>query len=77
MKNCQIIYDAKELSTADMVVVHLHRTKSIKELPQGKRNPNQIWTFLTDESPLNTFLYSKNNKLEDYNGIFNWSMSYR
>ena len=42
---------------------------NIKHLP---RSPEQRWVFLTDESPKNTQLFGRN-----FNGIFNWSMTYR
>ncbi|KAF2883562.1 hypothetical protein ILUMI_22626 [Ignelater luminosus] len=44
-----------------------------------KRNPHQIWTFVTDESPLNTFAYyyGEEARFPNIDGIFNWSMTYR
>lgn len=57
------------------MVFHLHRTKGLQDLPSRKRN-DQIWTFLTDESPHHTFLGSKI-KIQLFDGKFNWSMSYR
>ncbi|CAH2002240.1 unnamed protein product [Acanthoscelides obtectus] len=51
--------------------------KGTKDLPTMRRNPEQIWTFLTDESPHHTFLAGGKVKLKDFNGVFNWSMSYR
>lgn len=75
MSNCLLTYNPKDLDTADAVLFHLHRTKSVKSLPK-RQNQKQRWIFLTDESPLNTFLL-KAQKLSDYDGIFNWSMTYR
>ncbi|XP_050298599.1 glycoprotein 3-alpha-L-fucosyltransferase A-like isoform X2 [Anthonomus grandis grandis] len=75
VNNCNITYKDTDLKTADIVIFHLHRTKSKDELPK-ERNADQIWAFLTDESPYHTFLNS-GVKLKDFNGIFNWSMSYR
>ncbi|KAF2900599.1 hypothetical protein ILUMI_05584 [Ignelater luminosus] len=77
VKNCYITYKDEDLEIADLVVFHLHRTRGVDELPTGPRNPQQIWTFLTDESPFHTFTYSRNNVLKNYDGLFNWSMSYR
>nr|CAI5819600.1 unnamed protein product [Callosobruchus analis] len=75
--NCDITNSAKSLETADLVLFHLHRMKGTNDLPKVKhRNPEQIWTFLTDESPYHTFLTPKV-RLKDFDGIFNWSMSYR
>ncbi|XP_043488300.1 alpha-(1,3)-fucosyltransferase 7-like isoform X2 [Polistes fuscatus] len=73
--NCLLSYNSEDLNTVDAVVFHLHFTKSVKNLPIRTRS-NQRWIFLTDESPMHTFYY-KNQKLSDYNGLFNWSMSYR
>lgn len=60
---------------ADAVIFHLHRTRGVKTLPK-RQNLKQRWIFLTDESPINTFLVQPQ-KLSDYDGIFNWSMTYR
>ncbi|KAG5895854.1 hypothetical protein JTB14_038279 [Gonioctena quinquepunctata] len=76
VNNCDITYKDSAIKTADIAIFHLHRMKSAKELPAETRNPNQIWAFLTDESPHNTFLSSKV-KLKDFDGVFNWSMTYR
>lgn len=76
VKNCQITYENTDYSKADLVIFHLHRMKGIADLPQDYSNPKQIWAFLTDESPYHTFL-NPNVKLKDFDGIFNWSMTYR
>lgn len=76
VKNCKITYADEDLSKADLIIFHLHRMKGVKDLPQGERNSKQIWAFLTDESPYHTFLTPKIT-LNDFNGVFNWSMSYR
>ncbi|KAK9883179.1 hypothetical protein WA026_001375 [Henosepilachna vigintioctopunctata] len=76
VKNCAFSFNDKDLKKADMVVSHLHRMKGVQDLPSTRGNLGQIWAFLTDESPFNTFLASKV-KLSDFNGKFNWSMSYR
>lgn len=85
VSNCDITYKDAAIKTADIVIIHLHRTRSLAELPPKRGRKDQIWTFLTDESPYHTFmgnskLPSKNGKkitIADFNGIFNWSMSYR
>ncbi|XP_076243126.1 alpha-(1,3)-fucosyltransferase 7 [Calliopsis andreniformis] len=75
VKNCILSYRSEDLGTADAVVFHLHLTKSKSELPIRKRW-DQRWIFLTDESPLHTFLY-RNQDISQYNCLFNWSMTYR
>ncbi|CAG9827704.1 unnamed protein product [Diabrotica balteata] len=78
VKNCDITYKDEALSTADLVLFHLHRMKSSKELPSKRGKPGQIWAFITEESAHNTFLSpNKGVTIKDYNGVFNWSMSYR
>jgi hypothetical protein len=74
VKNCEITYDDKALESADIVIFHLHRMVN-GELPKTNRSSSQIWAFLTDESPFQTFLGK--NSLINYNGVFNWSMTYR
>ncbi|XP_018565856.1 glycoprotein 3-alpha-L-fucosyltransferase A [Anoplophora glabripennis] len=76
VKNCDITYSDSTLKTADLVLFHLHRMTGIQDLPKEKRNPNQIWAFLTDESPHHTFLKRKV-KMNEFDGVFNWSMTYR
>ncbi|XP_076388773.1 glycoprotein 3-alpha-L-fucosyltransferase A isoform X1 [Megachile rotundata] len=75
VNNCVLSYQSKDIDTADATVFHLHLTKSVLELPYRTRQ-NQRWIFLTDESPMHTFLYG-NQELLKYNGLFNWSMTYR
>lgn len=75
-KNCFITYRDSDIEDADLIIFHMHRMAGVKDLP-AKRNPKQIWAFLTDESPFHMFLNSKSNKIKDYNNVFNWSMTYR
>ena len=56
---------------------HLHRTNSVKDLPKYRPNPDQIWVWLSDESPFNTFLFNQSLPMAEFNGYFNWSMNYR
>ncbi|XP_022916337.2 glycoprotein 3-alpha-L-fucosyltransferase A-like [Onthophagus taurus] len=77
VKNCKLTYNEKDLDISDLVIIHLHRTKDVQDLPPLTKRPRwQRWAFLTDESPYHTFL-SSHTKLKDYNGVFNWSMTYR
>lgn len=76
VQNCEITYKDESIDSADIVIIHMHRTKGPFDLPpQEKRNHKQIWAFLTDESPQHTFMSGA--KLKDFNGVFNWSMTYR
>ncbi|XP_076170595.1 alpha-(1,3)-fucosyltransferase fut-5 [Ptiloglossa arizonensis] len=75
VKRCILTYRSKDLDAADAVVFHLHLTKSTSELPTRHRW-DQRWIFLTDESPMHTFLYG-NQEVWKYNDLFNWSMTYR
>ncbi|XP_077263955.1 alpha-(1,3)-fucosyltransferase 7 [Temnothorax americanus] len=75
VRNCMLSYDEKDLHRADAVVFHLHFTRSPSELPARSRT-DQRWIFLTDESPFHTFLHG-HQRLSSYDGLFNWSMSYR
>ncbi|PNF39384.1 hypothetical protein B7P43_G13648 [Cryptotermes secundus] len=80
VSNCRLTYNSAELNTADAVLFHLHRTPNRESLPDPKspRPAHQRWVFLTDENPFHTFtLGSDATKMKDYNGIFNWSMTYR
>ncbi|XP_076763977.1 alpha-(1,3)-fucosyltransferase 7 [Xylocopa sonorina] len=75
VQKCVLSYRSKDLDVADAVVFHLHLTRSVLELPI-RTQWNQKWIFLTDESPMHTFLFG-NQELFKYNGLFNWSMTYR
>lgn len=78
VRNCEITYDEKQLANADAVLVHLQRIKGKDDLPKEEkpRPQNQRWVFLTDENPIFTFLNPHVN-IADFNGKFNWSMTYR
>ncbi|GJQ72278.1 hypothetical protein Trydic_g3368 [Trypoxylus dichotomus] len=77
VQNCILTYEDEDLDSSDIVVIHLHRTRKVTELPpREKRKSNQIWAFLTDESPFHTFL-SPGIKLKAFDGIFNWSITYK
>lgn len=76
VRNCEITYKDEDVDSADIVIIHMHRTKGRFDLPQPeKRRSDQLWAFLTDESPQHTFMTGA--QLKDFNGVFNWSMSYR
>ncbi|KAF2883566.1 hypothetical protein ILUMI_22630 [Ignelater luminosus] len=56
VKNCRITYKDEDLEIADLVLFQMLFMLGAYQLPQENRNPNQIWTFVTEESPLYTFL---------------------
>ncbi|XP_076048593.1 alpha-(1,3)-fucosyltransferase 7-like [Oratosquilla oratoria] len=76
VKNCKLTYNDTAVTKADAVLIHLHRTKGPDTLPE-RGSPSQRWIWLTDESPYHTFMSTQKYKLHHYNGLFNWSMSYR
>lgn len=71
---CLLSYNSNDTERADAVIFHIHRIKNPNELPV-RRNYNQRWIFLTDESPLHTFIH-RPQELSNYNKLFNWSMTY-
>lgn len=76
VKNCRLTTDDSRVNESDAVLFHLHQTLGPKSLPS--HHPlHQIWIFFTDESPHHTFLATRQYKMKDYNGLFNWSMTYR
>ncbi|XP_069691276.1 alpha-(1,3)-fucosyltransferase 7-like [Periplaneta americana] len=80
VSNCRLTYDASKLDQADAVLFHLHRTKGKASLPNvtSPRPAKQRWVFLTDENPFHTFtLGLHSSRMRDFNGLFNWSMTYR
>lgn len=74
-----ISYSDDDFPIADLVLFEIYFLIGVAELPWSKRTPNQIWTFVTDESPLNTFAHYYNDEANfpNLDGIFNWSMTYR
>ncbi|XP_054716250.1 glycoprotein 3-alpha-L-fucosyltransferase A-like [Uloborus diversus] len=76
VNNCRLSIDDALVNNSDAVLFHLHQTKGPQTLP-SHHPPNQIWIFFTDESPKHTFYVTKKYTMKDYDGIFNWSMTYR
>nr|XP_045624134.1 glycoprotein 3-alpha-L-fucosyltransferase A-like [Procambarus clarkii]XP_045624135.1 glycoprotein 3-alpha-L-fucosyltransferase A-like [Procambarus clarkii] len=74
--NCRLTYRDEAAKTADAILIHLHRTEGPHTFP-NRTKISQRWIWLTDESPYNTFMVAKDNNMANYNGYFNWSMSYR
>lgn len=71
--HCLLSDDTSMLSTADVVVFHHHELKTGRSsLPLHlPRLASQHWVWLSLEPPIN------NGNLTAYNGLFNWTMSYR
>lgn len=76
VNNCLLSTNDSRVNESDAVFFHLHQTKGPYTLPLHHLN-HQIWIFFTDESPYHTFLATKKYTMKNYNGIFNWSMTYR
>ncbi|XP_066979603.1 alpha-(1,3)-fucosyltransferase 7-like [Macrobrachium rosenbergii] len=76
VKNCQLVTKDVFSEKADAIIFHLHRTNRASTYP-SRANFNQRWIWLTDESPYNTLYFAEDKDISNYNGIFNWSMSYR
>lgn len=74
---CRLTYNSSDLEIADVILFHLHKmTKSdaieISLISKTQCiNKNQVWVFLTDESPVHTVIWP------EYKNLFNWSMTYR
>lgn len=76
--NCIISYDNSDLEAADLVLFEIYFLLGPRELPKRPNNPDQIWTFITEESPLNTYMeYVHIYQYPNFDGYFNWSMTYR
>lgn len=75
VSNCRITSEDKDLAAADVVLFHLHRISGPPE--KVPRTPGQLWVWLSDESPYNVFMVSKDRNLSHYQNYFNWSMTYR
>ncbi|XP_028168329.1 alpha-(1,3)-fucosyltransferase 7-like isoform X1 [Ostrinia furnacalis] len=73
VNNCKFIGEDKLINSVDAVVVHMQQ----KKFPWvDKRNTTQRWVFLTEESPIHTFIHPDPN-ISDISNTYNWSMTYR
>nr|CAD7458324.1 unnamed protein product [Timema tahoe] len=89
VSNCKLTYEESVLPTADAVLFHLHRTRGRKTLPpEGVRPEHQRWadngaseradgTEHPIERTSDPLTVPYPGKLTEFNGVFNWSMSYR
>ncbi|KAL0893088.1 hypothetical protein ABMA27_014727 [Loxostege sticticalis] len=75
VKNCMFTGDDTSINEVNAVLVHIQHGI----FPNvTKRNPWQIWVFLSDESPFHTFSMAKRKpSFSNLANIFNWSMTYR
>ncbi|GFY73774.1 glycoprotein 3-alpha-L-fucosyltransferase A [Trichonephila inaurata madagascariensis] len=76
VNNCRLTTNDSLVNASDAVLFHLHQTKGPETLP-SVHPQKQIWIFFTDESPFHTFYATRKYTMKDYNGLFNWSMTYR
>ena len=75
VNNCRLTFKDSDVKKADAVLFHLHRLAGPpSDIP---RSAQQLWVWLSDESPYNVFMVSRDKNLAHYNGFFNWSMTYR
>ena len=75
VNNCQVTYDKEDIYRSDAVYFHgrdLPDPKHLINLRKKLNKTQQIWIWLMHESPDNTF-YNPS----IYNGIFNWTSTYR
>ncbi|XP_013393546.1 alpha-(1,3)-fucosyltransferase C-like [Lingula anatina] len=71
VKNCQISEDRSRLNESDAILFHIHQLKA-DDRPRF-RFPHQRWVFWMLESPG----WSHNYQYQKWNGLFNWTMTYR
>ena len=77
--SCRITYDKKEYEHSDLVAFHGRGTDfAVSNLPDlSKRLPHQRWVYYNRESPINSGLLNNAPQAKGFNGLFNWTMSYR
>ncbi|XP_064086233.1 3-galactosyl-N-acetylglucosaminide 4-alpha-L-fucosyltransferase FUT3-like isoform X2 [Macrobrachium nipponense] len=76
VKNCKLVIEDHYAHKADAIIFQMHRTKSASTYPR-RTNFRQRWIWLTTEGPYHTLNFAQDKDISHYNGIFNWSMSYR
>ncbi|XP_067842457.1 alpha-(1,3)-fucosyltransferase 4-like [Heptranchias perlo] len=72
IKGCQLTTDRQLYRLSQAVVIH-HRDigGNVSHLPAGQRPASQRWVWMNFESPTHS------SHLEELNGVFNWTMSYK
>ncbi|GIY71338.1 alpha-(1,3)-fucosyltransferase C [Caerostris darwini] len=68
--NCHVTKDPADISKADALLFHV-RDIEVNSFPPY-HNPNQVWIMYSNEPP---WLEVKD--MRKFNGVFNWTMSYR
>ena len=77
--SCRITYDKKEYERSDLVAFHGRGTDfGPNNLPDlSKRPPQQRWMYYNRESPVNQGLLANSSVGKKFNGLFNWTMTYK
>ncbi|KAK3728937.1 hypothetical protein QZH41_016801 [Actinostola sp. cb2023] len=73
--NCLITYNKCDLARSDAVVFHgvdIPSAQALRWIAYLQRNHRQRWVYFTHENP-----YNVGHDTAPYNGIFNWTVSYR
>jgi hypothetical protein len=71
---CRSSMDKSLIKQADAIVIHGWNLD--KKLPDY-RSAKQRWVFLLNESPKNYKNFWKDFESKDFNGVFNWTMTYK
>lgn len=71
ISGCWLSDDPSTLSSADVVVFHHQELSSGRASLPRQRPPSQRWVWLSLEPPAN------HANLSRFNGVFNWTMSFR
>ncbi|XP_047133061.1 alpha-(1,3)-fucosyltransferase 7 [Hydra vulgaris] len=72
VNHCELTYNKKEIMLSNAVLFHARDLPHEQVLREIRKNPEQIWIWLMNESPKFTYL-----NLSLYNGLFNWTATYR
>ncbi|CAH1802703.1 unnamed protein product [Owenia fusiformis] len=75
VKNCKITSNRTQLNSSDAIVISTLNLRSITDLP-NHRSPWQRWVMMHDDHPYHIRV-TKRWKLEQLDGIFNWTMTYK
>ena len=77
--SCRITYDKKEYEHSDLVAFHGRGADfGPDNLPDpSKRPPRQRWVYYNRESPVNQGILANPSVGKKFNGLFNWTMTYR
>ncbi|EDO43404.1 predicted protein, partial [Nematostella vectensis] len=72
--NCDFTCDRKYLNDSDAVLFHGRDMTPLLEMRRMMKLklPHQRWVFFIRENPIHTYL-----NLQQYNGLFNWTMTYK